>query len=74
MTGPDKTADGTDVRTGAGVVRAATVVVAKNACSDRGANAMRRRIVQIRTTGVATEGLPADMMAELTPRGRTFGE
>ncbi len=65
---------GTQVRTPEGSIRASEVVVATNAYSDRHTHAMNRRVVQIRTAAVATEELPADVISQLTPKGRTFGE
>jgi glycine/D-amino acid oxidase-like deaminating enzyme len=69
-----KAAIGTELQTPGGVVKAAEVVVATNAYSDRATSAMHRRIVQIRTAAVATQELPSDLISQLTPKGRTFGE
>ena len=64
----------TMVKTRLGTVQAGEVVMATNAYSDRAAKAMKRRIVQIRTAAVATEELSPQMMAELSPKGRSLGE
>lgn len=64
----------TQVKTPIGMVTAGAVVVATNAYCDRTTPAMHRRVVQIRTAAVATQELPAQLISELTPRGRTFGE
>lgn len=65
---------GTELETSKGSIHASEVVVATNAYSDRRTPAMHRRVVQIRTAAVATEPLPAEVMASLSPKGRTLGE
>ncbi|MGJ8543889.1 MAG: NAD(P)/FAD-dependent oxidoreductase [Sulfitobacter sp.] len=64
----------TALNTRLGTVEASEVVMATNAYSNSGAKAMKRRVVQIRTAAVATEQLPPQLMAELSPKGRSFGE
>ncbi|WP_193171503.1 NAD(P)/FAD-dependent oxidoreductase [Nisaea nitritireducens] len=56
------------------VVKARDVLVATNGYADRRSNAMHQRVVQIRTGAIATEEIPVDLMAELSPKGRMFGE
>lgn len=57
-----------------GLVRAAEVVIATNAYSDRRTAAMQKRVVRIETGAVATEPLSPAVMHGLTPKYRTFGE
>jgi glycine/D-amino acid oxidase-like deaminating enzyme len=66
--------DTTRVKTPEGDVQASEVVVATNAYSDRRTPAMHSRVVQIRTAAVATQELPTDIISQLSPKGRTFGE
>ena len=68
--------DGPDVTlaTPRGPLRAGEVVLATNGYADRRSAAMARRVVPIETFVVATEELSPERMAELTPRGRMFGE
>jgi len=74
VTGLNRDGNSTAVHTARGKIVAKQVVVATNAYSDNATNAMKRRVVQIRTAAVATQELPADLMAELSPKGRSFGE
>ncbi|QBF32527.1 FAD-binding oxidoreductase [Thalassococcus sp. S3] len=69
-----KDREGTILKTRAGQVTATEVVVATNAYSDRRTSAMHKRIVRIDTGAVATEPLAPELMRELSPKGRTFGE
>lgn len=60
--------------TARGAVRADQVVVATNAYADRRTSAMYNRVVKIDTGAAVTEPLSADLMRELTPKQRGFGE
>lgn len=65
---------GAILQTGQGQITAADVVVATNAYSDKRTRAMHKRIVRIDTGVVTTEPLAPDLMKELSPKGRAFGE
>ncbi|MEQ8335309.1 FAD-binding oxidoreductase [Nisaea sp.] len=64
----------TELFCGDRTVTARDVVVATNGYADSRTDAMHQRVVQIRTGAIATEEIPAELMAELTPKGRMFGE
>ncbi|MBT0958454.1 FAD-binding oxidoreductase [Alphaproteobacteria bacterium KMM 3653] len=64
----------TALQTPRGTVTAQEVVVATNAYADRRTPAMQRRVVSLCTAAVATKEIPQPLMAELTPKGRMFGE
>lgn len=64
----------TEIFCGDTVVTARDVLVATNGYADRRTDAMHQRVVQIRTGAIATGEIPADLMAELSPKGRMFGE
>lgn len=55
-------------------ITATEVVVATNAYADRRTPQMYKRVVRIDTGAVASEPLPPDLMKDLSPKGRTFGE
>ncbi|WP_420404295.1 NAD(P)/FAD-dependent oxidoreductase [Nisaea sp.] len=74
VTGIRRDGRGSELRCGGSTVRARDVVVATNAYADRRTDAMHSRVVQIETGAVATEEIPAALMAELSPKGRMFGE
>ncbi|WP_370302338.1 NAD(P)/FAD-dependent oxidoreductase [Pseudooceanicola sp.] len=64
----------TMLQTPQGTVTAKEVVVATNAYSDGRTPALHRRIVSIRTAAVASEELSPQLMENLTPQKRMFGE
>lgn len=72
--GIHKEAKGTQLNTSNGTLLAGEVIVATNAYSDRRTSAMHKRVVQIRTAAVATQELPVDVINQLSPKGRSFGE
>jgi glycine/D-amino acid oxidase-like deaminating enzyme len=74
VTGIRRDGEGSELRCGGEIVRARDVVVATNAYADRRTDAMHSRVVQIETGAVATEEISEPLMAELSPKGRMFGE
>jgi len=74
VTGIRRDGERSELRCGGATVQAREVVVATNAYADRRTNAMHSRVVQIETGAVATEEIPPALMAELSPKGRMFGE
>lgn len=69
-----KARHGTLLQTAKGQTHAKEVVVATNAYADRRTAAMHKRVVRIDTGAVATAPIAPDLMQELSPKGRTFGE
>ena len=68
-----KQADGRFVvETGRGAILARDVFIATNGYTDGVAPGLRRRIIPIGSYIIATEPLPEDLVAELSPRGRAF--
>jgi glycine/D-amino acid oxidase-like deaminating enzyme len=66
-------ADGRSVvETDRGAIVAKDVIVAANGYVDGVAPSIRRRIMAIRSYIIATEPLPPDLAAEISPRGRMF--
>ncbi|HEX5015316.1 MAG TPA: FAD-binding oxidoreductase [Candidatus Limnocylindrales bacterium] len=66
-------ADGRQVvETDRGAILAKDVVVATNGYTDGVMPALRRRIIPIGSYIIATEPLPGDLAAELSPKGRAF--
>lgn len=66
--------NGTIVQTAKGQSTASEVVVATNAYSDKRTLAMYKRVVRIDTGAVTTAPLAPELMQELSPKGRAFGE
>jgi glycine/D-amino acid oxidase-like deaminating enzyme len=60
------------VETERGAVLARDVFVATNAYTDGVAPSLRRRIIPISSYIIATEPLPEDLAAEISPKGRSF--
>ncbi len=60
------------VETERGAVLAREVFIATNGYTDGVAPSLRRRIIPIGSYIIATEPLPDDLIAELSPRGRAF--
>jgi glycine/D-amino acid oxidase-like deaminating enzyme len=60
------------VETNRGAILAKEVVVATNGYTDGVVPALRRRIIPIGSYIIATEPLPDDLVAELSPKGRAF--
>lgn len=67
-------ADGFVLATARGKVRARRVMICTNGYTDRATPWLRRRIVPVRSRIIATEELPADLMAELMPRKMMISE
>ena len=65
---------GVEVQTPRGTLNAREVVLATNGYADRRTAVMARRVVPIETFVTATEPLSPERMAELSPKGRMFGE
>ena len=65
------TADGFAIETSAGAIRARDVIVATNGYTGGATHALQRRVIPVTSYMIATEVLPADLMATLMPRGRT---
>ena len=60
------------IETGRGAVLAHDVLVATNGYTDGAVPTLRRRIIPIGSFIIATEPLPDELVAELSPRGRAF--
>jgi glycine/D-amino acid oxidase-like deaminating enzyme len=60
------------VHTSRGSIRADEVVIATNGYTDGVVPVLRRRIIPIGSYIIATEPLPEDLVAELSPHGRPF--
>ena len=60
------------VETERGAILARDVFIATNGYTDGVAPTLRRRIIPIGSYVIATEPLPDDLVAELSPRGRAF--
>ena len=60
------------VETERGALLARDVFVATNAYTDGVAPSLRRRIIPISSYIIATEPLPEDLAAEISPKGRSF--
>ena len=66
----DATADGFSIKTSAGAIRARDLIVATNGYTGKAGGRLRRRLIPVTSYMIATEELPADLMATLMPRGR----
>ena len=64
------TADGFAIKTPAGPIRARDVVVATNGYTGSATRTLQRRVIPVTSYMIATEVLPANLMAALMPRGR----
>jgi glycine/D-amino acid oxidase-like deaminating enzyme len=73
VTGVRPEADGRFVvETARGAILAGQVVAATNGHTDAALPALRRRVVPVGSYMIATEPLPADLVAELSPNDRGF--
>jgi glycine/D-amino acid oxidase-like deaminating enzyme len=68
VTGIRREADGYEVATARGVVRARDVIVAVNGYTDEADRWLRRRIVPVRSRIITTAPLSPNLMGELMPR------
>ena len=75
VTGLSQNADSSWVlTTPRGVVRAGEVVIATNGYTGGVTPQLRRRVVPVGSYIIATEELPADLAASLSPRNRSFAD
>jgi glycine/D-amino acid oxidase-like deaminating enzyme len=68
--GHDRTPEGFAIRTSEGAIRARDLIVATNGYTGAASGALRRRLIPVTSYIIATEELPAELMARLMPRGR----
>jgi glycine/D-amino acid oxidase-like deaminating enzyme len=68
----ERSASGLRLHTARGVLRSDHALVATNGCTGALTPELRRRIVPVSSYIIATEPLPADLAARLSPRGRMF--
>ncbi len=73
-TGLARDGEGWRVSTSMGEVRARHVVVATNGYTSGVTPRLQKRLVPIASHIIATEELPADLIREICPKGRTFSE
>ncbi len=75
VTGLTQNADGTWlVSTPRGSLKAADVIVATNGYTGSVTSSLQRRVVPMGSYLIATEELPADLAATLSPRNRSFAD
>jgi len=74
VTGLFRNSNGFDVKTSRGSVQAGQVAVCTNGYTGTATPWFRRRIVPIRSTIIATEPLPDDVMNRLMPTRRMYGD
>jgi glycine/D-amino acid oxidase-like deaminating enzyme len=72
--GIDRVADGFEVRTAKGMVRARDVVVATNGYTGSITPWLRRRVIPIGSYMIATEPLPEGLMDRLMPKNRIVSD
>ena len=68
----ERTGSGLRLDTARGRIRADRVLIATNGYTGALTPQLRRRIVPVSSYMIATEALPADLAARLSPRGRMF--
>jgi glycine/D-amino acid oxidase-like deaminating enzyme len=68
--GYGRTSEGFSIRTSAGDIRARDLIVATNGYTGAAAGALRRRLIPVTSYIIATEELPAPLIAALMPRRR----
>jgi len=66
----EPTRDAISIKTSAGRIRARDLIIATNGYTGAATGALRRRVIPVTSYMIATEELPADLMAKLMPRGR----
>ncbi len=74
MTGVKRDGKGFEVDVGGQRVRADQVLIATNGYSGPELPFFQKRVIPIRSAMIATEPLPAAIMNELSPKGRSFNE
>ncbi len=72
--GVEREGAGFTVRTDQGTIKAGQVLVCTNGYTDAGDRWLRRRIVPVRSRIIATEELPAEVMARLMPKNMMLSE
>jgi glycine/D-amino acid oxidase-like deaminating enzyme len=73
--GLNQNADGSwHVKTARGDVRADDVIITTNGYTGKVTPALQRRVVPVGSYIIATEELPADLAASLSPRNRSFSD
>ncbi len=70
----EKTASGFTLRHGRGTLRVAQVAVCTNGYTGPVTQSLRRRVIPLRSSMIATEPLAPDLMAHLMPKGRVYGD
>lgn len=70
----EKLKNGFRVHTSRGPIEALKVLVCTNGYTDSATPSLQRRLVPVRSRMIATEELPADLMARLMPKGMMMGE
>ena len=70
----ERDGDGFTVTTPRGTMRARQVMICTNGYTDALDPWLRRRIIAVRSRMIATEELPADLMAKLTPKAMMMGD
>ena len=74
VTAIDTDVSGFKVTTSNGSIKARQVLICTNGYTDGAAPYLRRRLVPVRSRIIATEELPAGLMAQLMPRLMMYGE
>lgn len=74
VTSIERNGSGYRVTTPSGAVQARQVLVCTNGYTDGAAPYLRRRLVPVRSRMIATEELPAEVMARLMPKGMMLGD
>ena len=74
VAGVQKEGEGFALKVGASVLKARDVLVATNGYTDKGLQKFRRRLVPLRSAIIATEPLSEDVIREISPKNRGFGE
>jgi len=69
-----KTTGGYNIETPRGQTAATQIAICTNAYTGKQFSAFRRRVLPLRSAIIATEELSADMMAELMPKARMYGD
>ena len=72
--GIDKESDGSSLVTDRGKVKAREVIVATNGYTTRLTPGLQRRLIPIGSYMIATEEIPDDLMARLSPKGRVMND
>ena len=68
--GLERTSEAFLIKTSAGKTRARDLIVATNGYTGAASASLRRRLIPVTSYIIATDELPADLMAKVMPRGR----